>query len=1156
MVLWSWGGPLLLYGQATGQLLGTVKDVSGAVVPGATVTVVSEETGVSRELKTDASGAYLVPFLPVGHYTVRVSSAGLQEAAEKDIRLQVDESREVDFTLAPAVAHQAVEVTSDVFLETTNASLGQVITSQQVAELPLNGRDFVQLATLTPGTAKETNPNSFFNGGGSSETSIRGSYSLSVAGSRADSTDWLLDGVDNNELTAGAIAILPSIDALQEFKVLTSNYSAEYGTRGGPAVLLTTKSGTNDFHGSLFDFLRNTSLDARSFFALDREVFIQNQFGGSLGGPLKKDKTFFFFDYQGKRTRQGVTYDATVPTLAMRNGDFSEPFAGIGQLYNPYSTRTVGGQVVRDSFVCDSGGSPLPANSSGLQAAGAPCNKIPPSLINPIAQTMINFYPAPNVPNALVGDFVNSPVKQFKEGELDLRLDHSFSSQDSVFARFSYDQATEFLPVGESAGFLDPDGFSSSQSLADHGRNAALSETHVFSPATLNKATVGYNRIFNHILSFADGSCISQKLGIPGANLGGISCGLTDTLIGGGFWGLGDRGFAPFQGGTNIFFISDSLDMIRGRHDIKAGGEIRANQMNVLTNAFQDGFWVFTNTWTSAVANGFAGAGGGNNMADFLLGLPDLALHDQTFQGTVTGRRWKMYRPFIEDDWRVTPNLTLNLGLAYPLVTPVVEAHNRQSNYNFGTGQFLIPGKGSDGRVGLSLDKTALEPRLGLAWSPGGDRRTSIRAGYAIFHDSSWNLGAPGLWENPPFFEESAYAGFFPDLCPFSANVCAGTMTPTGKSMSQGFPLLTEPSDPSQFLPYGNLESQNLNFKLGRVQQFNLDVERQIPGDVLLTVGYAGARSSHLLVGGINLNVHSPNACPGGSSPVAGYSFGCGMPSVPWPNWTYIYDINDRGSSRYDSLQVKAETKSGKQGLYALVAYTYARAWDNGLVDGLGSSIGATYYPLPNTGRADKGFSQIQLNHNFTASVIYQLPFGKGKKFGKGWSGAANALLGNWEVDAIEHATSGFPLFVVASTNNSGAPFQWNGQNFNRPDRICNGRLSHWTVQEFFNTSCFTDNPNTLLPGELGNSARTPLFGPPLVNTDFSAVKNFPLPFRERTALQFRAEFFNIFNHPQFFLPGGSPAQGVQDVDSANFGEITQTVNNPRLIQFALKLTF
>src|SRR5229473_2517367 len=330
----------LLYSQANGSLSGTVADKTGSVIAGATVKITSQGTGTTREVKTDDSGHYLAPFLAVSIYTIRVESQGFQTTEQKDIRLQVDEQREVNFALNPASVSSTVEVNAvEVAVETTNPTLGQVITAEQVADLPLNGRDFVQLATLTPGTTQETNPNSFFNGGASSEVSTRGSYSLSVGGSRPQSTDWLLDGVDNNELTAGGISILPSIDAIQEFKVLTYNYSAEYGTRAGPTVLVTTKSGSNQLHGSLFEFFRNTKLDARSYFASSREKFNLNQFGFSLGGPIKKDKTFFFVDYQAKMQRRGIPFNGFVPTAAMRTGDFSADAFGnprSGFLNNPH----------------------------------------------------------------------------------------------------------------------------------------------------------------------------------------------------------------------------------------------------------------------------------------------------------------------------------------------------------------------------------------------------------------------------------------------------------------------------------------------------------------------------------------------------------------------------------------------------------------------------------------------------------------------------------------------------------------------------------------------------------------------------------------------------------------------------------------------------
>ena len=1122
-----------VYGQATGSISGTVSDPTGAVVSGAKVTITAQAIGLARESKTDDTGHYLIPLLPVALYTVRVELQGFQTAEDKDVRLQVDERRELDFKLAPASVREAVEVTAtEVAVETSTPTLGQVINSQQVAELPLNGRDFVQLATLTPGTTQETNTQSFFNGGPSSEVSARGSYSLSVGGSRANSTDWLLDGNDNNELTAGGISILPSIDAIQEFKVLTYNYSAEWGTRAGPTVLVTTKSGSNQLHGSLFEFLRNTKLDARSFFAATTEKFNLNQFGGSLGGAIRKDKTFFFADYQGKQQRHGIPFVGLVPTAAMRSGDFSADAFGnprSGFLNNPH----VSG-ATDTNFQCDGSGNPLPAAPDGSQQAGVDCNKIPQGVINPIAQKMINLYPLPNANNSSLGyNYVNQPVRKLNEGEFDVRLDHNFSAKDSAFARFSYDQAVSFVPGG-SPGFAEASPFASTQGILNHGRNVAVSETHVFSANTVNQVSAGYNRIFNYISSYGTGSCEAQSLGIPGANLGGISCGLTSTQMDGGYWSLGDRGFAPFQGGTNVFSISDSFDMIRGNHDIKVGGGIRANQMNVLTEGFQDGYWIFTGLW------------GGEPMADLLEGLPSLAIHDQTFNGNVTGRRWKVFRPFVEDDWRVTKNLTLNLGLAWALVTPVTEAANRQADFNPANGQFLIAGQGANAAAGIQMDKTALEPRLGLAWKPFGSPKTVIRGGYAIFHDSSWNQGGQGLWQNPPYYAESdAFA--FGGACTFATAACATRygLSPSALSVSNGFPIFTAPPNPLDFT--GTLIAQNLNFKQGRVQQFNVNVERQLPGEIVLTVGYAGSRSSHILVDGNNLNVGSPAAC----GTVAGYTAGCGAGGaafgVPFTQFPYstISNAFDIGKAHYNSLQIKAETKSARHGLYALLGYTFARAYDNGFTDGLGSSLGATFWPLPGNSKLDWGLSQINLNHNFTASVIYELPFGKGKRFGSSWNSAANTVLGNWELTVIEKATSGFPVFVVDSNNQSGVNFQNNGNSLNRPNQTCNPEASHHALSEWFNTSCFA----APAAGELGSASRTPVSGPDFVNTDFSVIKHFMLPW-EGMRLDFRAEVFNLFNHPQFATPGS-------DFNSpATFGVVNSTVNNPRLIQFALKLGF
>jgi len=1170
----------VLFSQATGSFSGTVSDNSGAVVSGAKVTVTAQATNISREASTDETGHFLVPLLGVGIYTVKVEAQGFRSAESRDLRLQVDERRELNFSVQPASVSTSVEVNAtEVAVETTSPTLGQVITSEQVAELPLNGRDFVQLATLTPGTTQETNPNSFFNGGPSSEVSTRGTYSLSVGGSRAQSTDWLFDGVDNNELTAGGISILPSIDAIQEFKVLEYNYSAEFGTRAGPTVLITTKSGTNKLHGSVFEFFRNTKLDARSYFAPTREQFNLNQFGGALGGAIQKDKTFFFADYQGTRRRHGEPHSGLVPTPAMIAGDYtldplgvSRPGTFDGSL-NANGFPDINSPYTFSPFQCDSAGSPLAPNPDGSQNVGTNCNKIPAAMfdpsvnpaVDPSGLAMISLYPQPNAVNAAtVTNYANVPVRRLDDNEFDVRIDHTFSSKDSLFGRFSYDQATNFIPGG-SPGFAEANAFGSTQDITNRGRNVAITETHILSSRNINQFTAGYNRVFNHILSFGNGTCEAANVGILGANLNSkcpnapagltsqsskdcISCGLSSTLMN-NYWALGDRGFAPFQGGTNVFQISDSFDMIRGKHDVKVGMGFRAQQMNVETNAFQDGFFInFGLT--------------GDATADLLLGQLGGGIHDQTFFGATTGRRWKLYRPFVEDTWRVTPDLTLELGLAWALVTPITEAQNRQANFDFATGKFFVAGKAdfgscticvrSDGRVGVQMDKTAFEPRIGVNWKPFGSQKMAIRAAYGIFHDSSWNQGAQGLWENPPYFAESD--NFF-GPCPFN-NSAQPVVLNCGNQylfLDSTLSPITSPPSPQSFP--GTLQSQNLNFKQGRVQQFNANLQYQLPGNVVVTTGYFGSRSSHILVDGLNLNVGSPSAC----GAVAGYTLGCGPGGTAFgPKWgapTFLFPLtisnsNDVGRAHYNSFLIKAETKSIRHGLYALLGYTYSQTYDSGLPDGLGTFPGATYFPLPGASSLDWSLSQLNVNHQFTASVTYELPFGKGKQFGSNWNGVTNAVLGNWEIDAIQRAISGFPLFVVNSGNASGVNFQWNGNSLNRPDMTCNPKLSHPTIGEWFNTSCFT----AAAPGELGNAPRAPISGPRFVNTDMSFIKHFPLPY-ESMHLDFRAEFFNIWNHPHFYLPGGS--SGMQDLAaSSSFGKASATINDPRFIQFALKLVF
>ena len=1178
----------VLFAQANGSFSGTVTDKTGSVISGANLKVTSQATGLVREAKTDDSGHYTIPLLPVSVYTIRAEAQGFKPVDQADLRLQVNEAREVNFTLVPASVTENVEVSaSQVAVETTNSTLGQVITTEQVADLPLNGRNFVQLATLTPGTTQETNPNSFFNGAPSSEVSARGSFSLSVGGSRAQSTDWLLDNNDNDELTSGGISVVPTIDSIQEFKVLTYNYSAEYGTRAGPTVLVTTKSGSNKFHGNLYEYLRNTKMDAAYYCFVNctsasaadvNKKFNLNQFGGSLGGPIQKDKTFFFVNIEAKRQRQGKQFNGTVPTQAEKGlvnpayADFNNNLV-TGQLTNPYS-----GQP----FLCDGSGNPTAVNNDGSQdpTGASPCNRIPITggptgfgLADPIGLEMINLYPVGADTYTSGLNYTNVPVRKLNEINTTIRMDHNFSSKDTAFARFTYDQANSFVPGG-SPTWAEQNAFGSNQLITNHGRNVALSETHIFNSNNINQASVGYNRIFNHIKSFGGFGaplCMGASLGVVGADLntrcpGGIpgfsqtnkdclSCGMPSVDMT-TYWSLGDRGFAPFQGGTNVYTFSDTLDMIRGKHDIRVGIGIRINQMNVMTNGFQDGFYLLTNGFT------------GDNAADLLLGqLAIGSLHDQTFLGATTGRRWKMFRPFVQDDWRVTPSFTLNLGLAWALVTPETEAKNRQANFDWPTKTFFIAGhvpyqgtcascQYSDPAVGIQFDKRALEPRIGFAWKPFKDDKTALRGGYAIYHDSAWSLGAQGLWQNPPYYAETDQFGFEPFFppgpCPFGNAV---SPTPVNCGLKYGFlqsnlQPLTAPPNPLNFT--GSLLSQNRDFKQGTVQQYNLNLERQLPADVVLTLGYAGSTATHILFFGLNQNVNSPSAC--GSTP--GYTLGCGpggsffLAQYQANQFINVQNVSDKGRARYDSLQIKAETKNARHGLYALLGYTWSRTFDSGLADGDGSFAGAPYWPLPGTRQLDWGLSQLNVNDQFTASVLYDLPFGKGKRYGGDWSAVPNAIAGGWHINVIEKATSGFPLFVVNSFNESGVNFQWNGASLNRPDQICDPNSGPHTKDEWFNVNCFVSAP----PGELGTAKRAPVYGPRFVNTDFSLFKNFPV--HEGFELEFRAEFFNLFNHPDFGLTGNSSTL-MQDTNAlSTFGKLNQTVHDPRVVQLALRLDF
>jgi hypothetical protein len=1083
----------LAHAQLVATLEGTITDSSGAVIANAQVLVQNEGTGLERTVATDTAGHYIATALPIGNYSVKASLSGFQAAESRNINLEVGQNRTVDLTLQPASVGTEVQVSSQVAqveVQRGDATLGQIIHPEQVAQLPLNGRDFVQLALLGPGTVRSQRPNDFLNQGGSSEVSYRGSVSLSAQGMRQNANDWLYDGVDDNELTAGGVGTLPSIDAISEFRVLTFNYSAQYGSRAGTTVLVSSKSGSNSFHGTLFEFLRNDALDARNFFdGAKKGKYNQNEFGGSLGGPIFKNKTFFFTDFQVNKIRKGNPTLATVPTALERRGIFTEAFPGspATTIYDPDSLKInpVTGAKTRSAF------------------AG---NVIPVFRQNPIAIGILNLLPLPIFTDRLANNYLATPVETIDDALWDFRVDHNFTDNDRFFGRFTWDNANRFYPSG-LPGFGAASGFSSNANYTTHARNVAASETHVFSPNIINTFTAGYNRDFNYIQSIGFGTNESARLGIPGANLGTPETSSMTMILLTGFNPVGDRQFAPFQGGTNVFHYTDVIDITKDSHAVHTGFVFRANQENTLGDTAFAGVFTFNSLFTSALNAAGAPGSGGNTIASLLLGYPTSGGRNDDLNGSVRGRRWKEYRTFVQDDWTVTKSLTLNIGLAYDVTTPVSEAHDRFSNLIYGTGQVLVAGQNSGSTIGVNTDWSGIEPRFGFAWNPFADKKTVFRGGYGIFHDVGAQGGTTGPYQNPPY--ANAYA--------FTAD----NITPV-RTLSTGFPANNQPIALSAYT--GDWHAWDPNFKLGRVQQWNFNIQRELPGSAVITVAYAGTHGTRLMEKNFNFNTAPPGP----------YTNPRNLRPYPQYNNTLITDSH--GWLRYDSLQVKAERRAAR-GLYLLAAYTYSKAYTNGLSQEITGDPGQIFYPLNPYPNADKGLASTDLRNNFTLSYLYQLPFGKGQKYFSTLNGFGQALIGGWQVNGITILHTGFPLGMTTATNQSGTGVG------NRPNHVCDGKLSDPTIAEWFNVNCFT----APAPGTLGNAARTTLYGPGQVNFDTSVFK--PFKVTETSNLQFRAEFFNIANHAQFAVPATT-------FGAVTFGKITSTVNTARQIQFALKYIF
>ncbi|HXB74034.1 MAG TPA: TonB-dependent receptor [Candidatus Acidoferrales bacterium] len=1070
------------YGQSVrGTILGTVTDTSGAVIPGAKITARQTATGLTRTEVSNADGEFSIPQLPVGQYALIVEQANFKKSERTGIELRVDDKLRVDVVLAVGQVTEtvAVEATAPV-IQTDSATVGNVVDNKKVTELPLNGRSFLQLGLLVPGANQ---------GVKGSQNQTQGG-SITVNGAREQANNFLLDGMDNNDLAINQYAVLISTEAMQEFKVQASTYSAEFGRSPGAQVNIATKAGTNAIHGVLYEYFRNNDLDAKNFFDRPGPIpgYKRNQYGTSVGGPIKKNKTFYFGNFEGARVRQGITKVATEPTAAMKNGDFS---ALSTLIYDPASLHTVNGVLVRDPF------------------AG---NIIPAGQLTTVGKNVVGLFPNPNGPGTSTanGLFTSSPTKTDDFDQFTLRLDHRFNDNNTFFGRYSYSKENRFDTFDSfCAGANNVPGFGCN--TLNGGQQVVADYIRLLGANKVNEARMSFTRVRGGIFQQNLGNDVSSQLGIAGTGRSSLDFGVP-VITTTGYDRLGEATNLPQDRHDNTYEWAESLSWTTGRHTTKFGAEIRHFQENFLFDSSARGTLNFTPFYTAQVSTTAAGVvnavtGTGNAIADLLLGDPNTASVSRSFAGisanTVAGLRQTSVNLFAQDDFRVLPNLTLNLGLRWEYNAPAIDKYNHLATFdpNFPNSTPLPYLRISTPQTQniYNSSKKEFSPRAGFAYTPFGPK-TVIRGGYGIFWDIkilnvilNSNLTAPFLTG----FSFNQSTNGVPNFN--LANPYGGTGTPAIPSAS----WVENP------------------FRDGYVQQWGANIQRQVTSSMGLTVGYVGSKGTHL-DRAYDYNEPAPTA-----------SFTQALRK--YPVYASINVRSPGASSVYHSLQLSFEKRFSK-GLSFLSAYTFSKSIDDGSLWN-GSAVAVTNFHL------ERGLSTFDTRHRWITSYTYDLPYGQGRPFGSSSSGVVNALLGGWQTNGILSMQSGNPLDPSTGLQLSGT------QTGTRPDVTCNANDFPHDPAKWFNTACFNNN----FIGRYGTAGRDIIIGPPTHALDFAMLKKFGLGKEERY-LQFRSEIFNIFNHPNFDNPSVT-------VSSSTFGKITSAGvqdarASSRQIQFALRLVF
>lgn len=1058
---------------ATGTFSGHITDPTGAAVGQAQIRVTAEATDVATTKETASDGYFTVPLLKPGMYSISVSAPGFTTQTRKDIVLQIQQVIQEDFQLQVGDVQQEVTVSGGApLLNTESTEVGNVISQQTTQQLPLNGRNFSQLGLLVPGASP--GPVGGIRTQGNGNETQRAGAEITADGARGSFNTFMIDGLDDRDQSVGTVKVFPNLESIGEFKVQVGNYDAQFAS-GGAVVNVITRSGGNQIHGSAFEFLRNNALDARQFFDARKPPYQQNQFGFAIGGPIIKNKTFFFGDYQGLRVHESSTSLVTEPTAAMRNGDFSG-FPAV--IYNPatYSTAT----------------------NTRMPFAG---NVIPSTQIDPIARNLLAIIALPNLPGVRNNLRINSLAVQTQD-QYDIRIDHSISERDSIFGRVTHGGADITYPatpvfIGST---LNPLAFTQGGATAgslslNHAPStqATIQEIHQFSPSIANQLALGYTRFALTVTPLAEPYNVSDQLGLQGSNTGANSGGVASLNIS-GFQGYSASNL-PEVVPQNTWQATDTVSYTRGAHSMRFGFSVIHNGFGFFQLSAPAGSLSFTGAYT----NNPSQSAGGSGFADFLLGLPNSSTKSAFPQG-VPYETYTEYGGFVQDQWRVTPRVTVNLGLRYDLFTPVSERYNRQSDFFLGTGMLALAGQNGISPGILGIQNHDFSPRIGLAYRIG--EKTVIRSAYGLFYfNEEGTGGSTRLFINYPF------AAQYTVNCSATAP-CLSTSTGIPNTLSaNNLPVVV-------YQPTSNLTPN--------IHQWNLTVEHQLTPSLLVRGAYVGTRGVHL-----NLNVSENVAVPG-PGPVA--------PRQPFPAYSTISAWEPRGPSRYNGLQLSAE-KRFAHGLSFLASYTYSRSLDEGA--GGNSSTGESRINIQNPRNlsADYGLSNFNYSQRFTLSTLYELPFGRGRAFLHNANGVENAIAGGWQLTTIVTAQSGAPF-----TTNLANPTANTGT-FTRPNRVCDGNLpsSEQTIQRWFNLDCFVAPP----PYTFGNAGRNILIGPGLAAWDLGASKDFRLT--ERFGLQFRSEFFNVLNHANFGLPNAS-------IGSSAAGTISTVITNARQIQFALRL--